>query len=257
MPQPMVLGVTEAGSGEPLVLVHGFPLDATLWHEQVVGLAPERRVIAVDLRGRGKSLAAPDERWTIDTHADDVTRTLDALGLITVDLAGLSMGGYVAFALVRRHAARLRSLVLVDTKAAADSSEARAGRLATADKVRAEGSRVLVDSMLDKLLAPGASTAARQTTAAMMERTPPETAARDLLAMGDRPDATPLLATIRVPTLVVHGAEDALMPASAARAMAAAIPGARFAAIPGAGHLAPLERPGEVNAVLREFLARQ
>jgi 3-oxoadipate enol-lactonase len=256
MAEPLVLGRNEAGSGRVLLLVHGFPLDSEMWAEQMQPLAHGRRVIAVDLRGRGKSLPAGDAPWSLDTHADDLARTLEELREDRIDFAGLSMGGYIAFAFMRRYGQRVRSLILINTKASADTSEAKQARSDNAELVQAEGSRALVPVMAPKLVAPHASHGVQARVQAMIERTPAETCARDLLAMRDRPDATPLLSSLSVPVLVVHGEDDQLVPVSAAEEMAAAIPRGSFVGIAGASHLAPLENPTAVNAAISAFLAK-
>lgn len=250
------LGLIETGRGTPLLCIHGFPLDRRLWRRQLERLGDIRRVLAPDLRGRGPSRERFETGWSLDDHADDLAALLAELREPVVDLAGVSMGGYVAFALLRRHPERVRSLILIDTKASADNAEGKAAREASAAAVREKGVAVLVEQMLPKLITPGASAAVRAAVQEMIEDTPRETAARDLLAMRDRPDSTPMLGEIRVPTLVIHGSDDALMPIDGARAMAAAIGGAKFVAIPGAGHLPMLEAPDEFNAALRGFLRR-
>lgn len=255
MADAIKLGYDEAGEGPVLLLVHGFPLDRTLWSEQLAELSDVRRVVAVDLRGRGKSPSEAGEGWTNDTHADDVAKTVDSLGVDKVDLAGLSMGGYVVFALWRRHPAKVRSLILIDTKAADDAPEAKEGREKAAALVREQGTVALLDALAPKLVSPSTTEAVMAKVRAMFENTPAETAAADALAMRDRPDSTSTLATITVPTLVLHGEQDALMPLDDARAMAGKIPGGKFVAIPNAGHAAALENPEAVNGAIREFLA--
>jgi 3-oxoadipate enol-lactonase len=253
-PRVQTLGYLEQGSGPALLLVHGFPLDARLFAEQLTGLSKLRRVLAVDLRGRGRSRAAADGPWSLESHADDLARLLDALAIDRVDLGGLSMGGYVAMAFLRLHPKRVRSLLLLSTKTAADSPEVKQSRLETAERVRREGCEALAASMLPKLVAPRTNEAVRAKVAAMIRETPPETAARDSLAMRERGDSTALLARAEVPVLVVHGEEDALMPGTAARSMAAGIAHAQFISIAGAGHVAPLEQPAAVNQALAAFL---
>lgn len=255
MSEPMVLGYDEAGSGPVLLLVHGFPLDASFWEKQLVGLSGIRRVVAVDLRGRRRSPAEPDG-WTIDLYADDVGATVEALGVDRVDLAGLSMGGYVVFSFLRRHRDKVRSLLLIDTKAEADSAEAREGREKTAAQVREKGIDALLEGLFPKIFAPGTGDQVKSKIRKMFEDTPVTTAAADALAMRDRADSTADLKGIALPTLVVHGEQDALMGIDAARTMADGIPGAAFVAIPGAGHMAPLEQPDAVNAAIRDFLSR-
>lgn len=254
----MTLGYDEAGAGPALVLVHGFPFDRRMWARQLAGLSHLRRVVAVDLRGRGRSAAGlPSPRSGIDVHADDVARIIAAAGHDRADVAGQSMGGYVALALWRRHPEVVRSLVLISTRAEGDSPEARAGRDASVALVAERGTIALADGMLPKLLAPAAGAEIRAKVAEMFEQTPAETAVADLLAMRDRPDSTPVLPTISVPTLVVHGAEDAIVSRESSEGMAARIPGAGLAVVPGAGHLSPMENPDAVNAALGAFLTSQ
>ncbi|MFZ4580003.1 MAG: alpha/beta fold hydrolase [Myxococcota bacterium] len=251
-----VLGGDDTGQGEVLLCIHGFPLDRTLWRHQVRELSKTRRVLAPDLRGRGASPLQVGEAaaWSLDDLTDDLVATLDAKGIERVDVMGLSMGGYVAFAFLRRYASRVRSLTLVNTKADADTAEGKTGRTDTAHRILARGMAPLADGMISKLLASRATPELHDGVRAMFLATPPETAAADALAMRDRPDSTPDLAAIAVPTLVIHGEHDALMPAAGAHAMAHRIPNARFVVIPGAGHLSPLEQPEAVNAVLGLFM---
>lgn len=250
----MELGYDESGSGPVLLLVHGFPVNRTIWSRQLAGLDHVRRVVAPDLRGRGKSPAASEEGWSIQDLAGDVAETIEALGAGPVDLAGLSMGGYIAFALLREHPELVRSLILVSTRAVQDPPEYRTGRTMTAERAERYGTRALAESMIDKLLTPGASAEARQQVLAMFDAVPGATSARDSLAMRDRADSTPLLSSISVPTLVVEGTQDSLLPEGSARTMADAVPGARFASIPGAAHFVPIENPEAFNKAVEEFL---
>ncbi|MGH2707924.1 MAG: alpha/beta fold hydrolase [Actinomycetota bacterium] len=252
--QSVTLGHDEAGSGPLLLLVHGFPFDRRMWAGQLAGLSHLRRVVAVDLRGRGKSAGLVPDRPSIDAHADDLARTIVALGHDQADVAAQSMGGYIAFALWRRRPEVVRSLILINTRAEADSPEARAGRDASAALVGERGTIALADQMLPRLLAPGAGSDIRALVSQMFEETPAETAAADLLAMRDRPDSTPTLTTISVPALVIHGEQDAIVSLQSAGSMAARIPGGRFVVVPGAGHLSPMENPEAVNAAVAEFL---
>lgn len=248
-----VLGYDEGGSGPVLLLVHGFPLDRRIWAEQVSGLSDIRRVVAVDLRGRGKSPSKADG-WTIDEYADDVAATIDSLGVDKVDIAGLSMGGYVLFSIWRKHRDKVRSLIFVDTKAEADSDEAKEGREKTAAMVREKGSAELLNALFPKLFAESTSDSIKNKVRPQFEETPAETAAADALAMRDRADSAQDLATIDVPTLVLHGENDSLMPLEGAEAMAQKIQGARFVSVPNAGHMAPIENPDVINKGIREFL---
>lgn len=245
------------GAGVPLVLVHGFPLDRTVWADQTSGLADVARVVAIDLPGFGGS-DAPLGPVTVDAYADHVRDTLDALGLGTVVLGGVSMGGYVAMAFHRRHPARLRGLVLVDTRAGADSAEAKKARDAAIALARAEGAGAIAAQMIGKLLTPAHAAEGdplRTRLLAMMGAQPRETVVAALGALRDRPDASASIRTIAVPTLVVSGADDLIIPPTEAAAMHAAIPASRLAILPGAAHLPNVETPGQFNAAVRSFLA--
>ena len=139
MTEPMTLAYEERGAGPVLLMIHGFPFDRRMWFPQVAGLADIRTCVAVDLRGHGLSLDEGPHEFSMDLFADDIAKTLDDMGIDQVDVAGLSMGGYVAFALWRRHRPRVRSLILCDTKPEADSDEAKAGRDGAAKAILDEG----------------------------------------------------------------------------------------------------------------------
>ena len=249
----MKLGYEEAGEGPVLLLVHGFPVDRRIWRPQLESLADIRRVVAVDLRGRGKSQVEA-EGWTIDDYAGDIAETIDAVGERQVDLVGLSMGGYIAFSLLRMHPEKVRSLVLMSTKAEEDGPEAKKGRDENAALVKEKGSEALVDRMLQNVLSKNASEEVKKDVADMFRSIPPDSAVADLEAMRDRPDSTADLTSIRVPTLVIQGEEDGLLTLGAGRAMAAAIPQGRFVSIPGSGHFVSIEQPRLVNEALSDFL---
>ncbi len=250
------LAYDDVGAGTPMVLLHGFPHDRSLWTHQLRALSDRARCIAPDLRGFGaSSVAGP---YSMDRWADDVALLLDALEIERVVLAGLSMGGYVAFAFWRRHRARVRALVLADTRAAADTDETRAKRRALAEVARAEGSAAVAARQMEGMI--GKTTRERrpdveQQVRAMLERAPVDGIVGALDALAARPDSTPTLATIDVPALVVVGEEDALTPPKEARAMCDAIANCRYEVIACAGHVSCLERPAAFNQVTCEFLA--
>ena len=190
--------------------------------------------------------------YSMATYADDLAAMLDAVGVDEVVLAGLSMGGYVAFEFLRRHRPRVRALVLVDTRATADSAEGRKGREIAMADAREGGAPLIAEQMLPKLLAKSAPHALSEEVRAIMAGAPVPGLLGALAAMRDRPDSTDLLAGLKgLPTLVLVGAEDVLTPPREAEGMAKAIPGAKLAIIPNAGHLAPLEQPEAFNRHLR------
>ncbi len=249
----------DRGAGLPLLLVHGFPLDHGMWASQIDAFSPRCRVIAPDLRGFGRS-PATDDAVAMDQFADDLAALLDALEVREpAVVCGLSMGGYIAFQFWRRHASRLRGLILCDTRAAADSPEAAAARFGMAERILREGPAPL-ESMATRLFAetthrerPEVVESVRRTILAA----DPRGVAASLRGMAQRPDMTASLGRIRCPTLVLVGQCDALSPPTEMRAMAAAMPDSKFVEIPDAGHLAPLENPAAVNAAIDDFLARR
>lgn len=252
------LAVDMEGSGPAVLLLHGYPLDRTIWRHQVANLAGFRR-IAPDLRGFGRS-QAPDLGYSMATYADDLVALLDQLGVDQAVVCGLSMGGYVAFELLRRARHRVRALVLMDTRAEADSAEVRRAREASAQLVREGGARAVADQMINRVLGRGTLASAPQTVERvreMMASSPVPGMVGAQLAMRDRADATALLPQLAgLPTLVVVGEEDVVTPPDVARAMADAIPQARLEVIRGSGHLPPVEQPLATTRVLAEFLER-
>lgn len=252
------LQVCDEGAGPPLLLLHGFPLDHTMWRAQLDGLRDVARVLAVDLRGFGGSGGELGQVLAMETMADDCAALLDALEISTpIGLCGLSMGGYVAWQFWARHPERLSRLVLCDTRAAADSPETARGRLQMAERALREGTSFLVETMSERLFAPTTVQEQPHVVAAtreVMSRTPPATVAAALRGMAQRPAMVSRLGEIRVPALVVCGEADVISPASEMRELAQAMPHARFVAIPRAGHMAPLEQPAAVNAAIGEFL---
>jgi pimeloyl-ACP methyl ester carboxylesterase len=246
------VGYEDRGRGHPVVLLHPFPVDRRTWAKLADVLAARYRVITVDARGFGESpLRAP---FSIADLADDVAALLAELGIERATLLGMSMGGYAALAFAARHPARLGALILADTRAAADSDEARAGRAAAVDTIRTAGPDAYLTASLPKLLAPGAPAGLVAQLRAQAE-TRPESMLAGIAALRDRPDRTGELGAIRCPTLVVCGEADQIVPVSEMRAMADAIVGATFASIPGAGHLAHLEAPADFERIVSAFLA--
>ena len=238
----------------PVLFVHGFPLDRTLWGPIVEGLAGAYR-IAPDLRGFGLS-DAPDLGYSMTTYADDLIALLDSVGVGRAVVCGLSMGGYIAFELARRAPERLAGLVLMDTRAEADTPDARRGRDAAAQQVRERGPAPIADAMMGQLLSERTSKAVAERVRATIMHTPPAGLIGALGAMRDRPGSTALLGELgAVPTLVIVGEDDPITPPSTARELANAIPGARLEVVSGAAHLPPLEQPKATTRLLAEFIA--
>jgi len=250
------IGYDDVGTGMPVAFIHGFPHNRTLWAPQVSALVDRARCIALDLRGFGES--SRNGPFTIDQFADDVAMLLRMLGIERTVVAGLSMGGYIAFALWRRHREMVRALVLADTRAGADSEEARAKRLALIDLARSRGSEAVADGQIVGMI--GKSTREKRPALIddvhrMLASAPVDGICGALEAMIGRIDSTPMLPTIDVPTLVVVGAEDVLTPVSEAEILHDAIRGSRMEVIEQAGHVSNVERPAAFNHVLSEFLA--
>ncbi|HEU4910477.1 MAG TPA: alpha/beta hydrolase [Actinomycetes bacterium] len=251
------LHVDEAGSGPPVVLLHAFPLSSAMWAAQREALAAGFRVVTPDLRGFGASPLGHDAP-SLDAMADDVAALLDRLGLERVVLGGLSMGGYVAMAFLRRHRDRVRGLVLADTKAGADPEPAQAKRERVAARLDAEQTTdALVDEVLPALTGPttqGSRPEVVDRVTALVRACPPAAAAWAQRAMAARPDSLETLADTDVPALVVRGAEDALATREDAEAMVAVLQRGRLVVLEGAGHLTALEVPDDLTAALRGFL---
>jgi pimeloyl-ACP methyl ester carboxylesterase len=257
-PAPVVPPAAASGAGTPLVLLHAFPLDGRMWAPQVEALAGSYQVIVPDLRGFGAARDQAVPEAGMDLLADDVARLLDDRGLDRVVLGGLSLGGYVTLAFMRRHAERVSGLVLLDTKATSDGDQAREDRLKMAERVLAEGNGFVVEAMLPRLL--GETSREHrpelvERVAALIREQTPEAIAGAQRGMAARSDTTDVLASITVPTLVVTGEEDAVAGPEVGRDLAAAIPGARFLLVGEAGHLSNLEQPEIVNEALLDFLA--
>lgn len=240
-----------------LLLIHGFPLNSNLWAPQIDDLANFVRVIAPDLRGYGHSGVIPGP-YSVQVLADDCADLLGQLNVATpFVVCGLSMGGYVAFDFYRRYSEHVAGLILASTRAAADSDEAKANRDKMAETVQRQGATAVAEAMLPKMLASGNYENDQELVTFvrdMMENSSVEGIVGALAAMRDRPDSTATLAEIDVPVLIIHGADDQLIPVAEAEAMAQAIPDARLVIIPDAGHLPNLEQPDAFNDAVIDFL---
>ncbi len=250
------LAYSDEGHGPPVIFLHAFPLNRTMWVPQVAALSDRYRVVTIDLRGHGES-DAPMWRYTLDQYADDVHGLLAHLGIARATFAGLSMGGYILFALYRKHPALFQSLVLADTRATADTPEAKTTRFSMAQIAYRRGASAIADLMLPKLLSPASCeqhTDLRDHVRRIITGNQVSGIVGDLMAMEERPDFSPLLSAIAVPTLVIVGEQDLASPPEEVEDMAKQIPGSTFVRIPQAGHLSSLENPGAFNAAILKFL---
>jgi pimeloyl-ACP methyl ester carboxylesterase len=245
-----------------LILIHAFPLSADMWLPQLAKVPQGWRFIAPDIRGfRGAGPAFEDAQLsgaTMDDYASDVLSLMDHLDLDRAAIAGLSMGGYVAMAFAARAPERLTHLILADTRMTADTPEGRAGREKMQADLAKGGARAVADAMLPKLI--GETTKRDQpdlpdAVRLLIEANRPEAISGGIDAMKSRPDRTGVLARLRVPALVICGAEDAITPVADSEAMARTIPGATLEVIPKAGHLSNLEQPAAFNAAIQRFLS--
>jgi 3-oxoadipate enol-lactonase len=242
----------------PILFIHGFPFDSGMWRHQVAALSRWERVVP-DLWGAGLvNVPAAAGPYSLADQAAGLVTTLDNLDVDEVVVCGLSMGGYVAFELLRAFPARVRAAILCNTKATADTPEAQRGRDTMAAKAEREGPGAIAAELVPKVLArvtQERQPAVVREVTTMIERQPVHGMVVTLRALRDRPDSTPLLGQIRIPVLVVAGDDDQIAPAQGMEEMARAIPGAEFTVIAGAGHLPPLEQPQAMNDALNAFLA--
>ena len=251
----ITIGYSDQGTGHPIVFLHAFPLNRTMWATQERLLSLQFRIITIDLRGHGES-DAPLWRYTLEQSTDDVRALLDHLEIQRALFVGLSKGGYILFAFYRKYAARVKGLILADTKAQADTEEGKNGRLQLAQIAYKKGPPAIADIMIPKLLSPTTiqtNPDLVQQVRAMIESTQISGIAGDLMAMAERPDSVPLLSQITCPTQIIVGDLDQATPPSDAELLANRISNARLAVIPQAAHLANLEQPETFNQIVASF----
>jgi pimeloyl-ACP methyl ester carboxylesterase len=244
----------DTGNGKDVVLLlHAFPLHSGMWSRQIAALSPRFRVIAPDYPGLGKSTPRP-EPSTMEFLAEQVLEVLGSAGVDRAIVAGLSMGGYLAFEIYRRRPGLFRGLALCDTKPGADTPEGAAGRETFARNALEKGLHWVADEMTPKLLRPKPDAAVVKEVRALIGQGTPAGVAAAQRGMARRPDSFSPLATITCPTLVVVGEEDTLTPPPEAEKMAAAVKGAKLVRIPGAGHLPNVEQPALFDQALLDFV---
>ena len=254
--QNITLAYDDRGQGRPVVWLHAFPLDRQMWEPQIQPLLTAGyRVITVDLPGFGES--PTHSSWTVDSVADALAELFEVRGIPPAVVGGESMGGYVALALVRRHPEHLCGLILADTRAGADDPTARLRREETIAEVREKGPAALLETLVPRLI----SDETRQNKPHVLEtirtltlRQTSQGLIDALIALRDRPDASPYLSAIRVPTLVIVGEHDIITPPLYAVRLSGSISTAQLEYIPQAGHLSSLENPEVFNSVVLNFL---
>lgn len=251
--------VHDTGAGHPVVLLHGFPLDHSMWSAQIDELSKSYRVLAPDFCGFGQS-AVDSGTITMTRHAEDVSDLLQALEIQQpVTVCGLSMGGYVALAFWQHFRHQLGALILCDTRAAADTQEALDRRFRLADVVLEHGTHAVAEAMIPQLFAAGTLEAQPDTVdqvRQLIHGADRQGVAAALHGMAARRDMTTRLAEIEQPALLVVGSEDQLTPPDEMRLMAEALPAGQLSVIDGAGHMAPMEQPQLVNTAITQFLDR-
>ncbi len=245
-------------AGEPtaastVLLLHAFPLHSGMWQRQIAALGKRHRVVAPDYRGLGQSKPSA-EPSTLPRLAEDVRALLAHLRIERAAVAGLSMGGYLAFELYRQAPALFRGLALCDTKAGPDTAEGKATREKFAQTALERGLEWVADEMIPKLLRPDPDPAVAKEVRDLIRHGTPAGVAAAQRGMAQRADSTPTLAAIACPTLVIFGEQDALTPPKESQAMARAIRGAKLVKVKEAGHIANLENPVAFNRALSEFV---
>ena len=261
MPRPLIsLRYAEHGVGGagPVVLLHGFPLNRTMWDEVVPALADRYHIIVPDLRGHGET-DAPDGPYDMVEFADDVLTLLDSLGHAKAAIVGLSMGGYISLQLLTRAPERLTACILADSSGRADTVERKAARAAQAEVIRKHGLGAFAELVLPRMFSAGVFTERpqlierfRQTITSQR----PAAVVAALQALGSRPEMLDQMKTVRVPTLVLVGSEDVATTPQDSRDLAKAIPDATLVVLPGAGHMSNWEDTDGFNRAVRTFLDR-
>ena len=250
------LAYRDEGSGQPIIFLHAFPLNQTMWDDQVAAFSSTHRVITFDWRGFGASDVGKSGS-NLTVFADDVAELLNHLEIECATICGLSMGGYAAFAFYRKHADRIKALILCDTRATADTEEGKKARFEMVDVARQQGTSAIMEKMVPKLL--GETTLQTrpqiiEKVKQMIQAAQPEGIAQALIGMANRPDSTELLPEITCPTLIVVGNEDKLTPPSDAQTMNTAIGLSQLRVVNNAGHLPNLEDPLAFNRAVSDFL---
>lgn len=245
------LACERRGSGPPLVLIHGYPLDHSTWDETASLLARDFDLILPDVRGLGES-AASEAVYTMTDLAADLAALLEHLKIEKAFIAGHSMGGYIALAFARAYPERLLGLALVSSQAVADTPERKEGRYASARQVAETGVGSVVEAMTPKL---SADARVQAYVRELMSRQKPAGVIGCLKAMAERETLTWVLANLQCPILLIHGDADVLIPIERAREIKALVSSADLVELPGLGHMPMMEDPAAVAEALKRFLA--
>lgn len=242
---------SDQGSGDVVVLLHGFCGSSAYWEQTIPFLSGSYRVIAPDLRGHGAS-DAPLGAYSIDQMADDVLSLLNALEISECVLLGHSLGGYITLSFAQRHASRLKGFGLIHSTGYPDSEEARENRLKSVSVIQNEGITNFVDGLVPGLFAAGAAEQLLDRAKEIGYRTPPQGAAGAALAMRERPDRRDVISATALPVLLVAGAEDTLVPAE--RTFTSDKPNVTQAVISGSGHMSMYEAPERLSEIIKDFM---
>jgi 3-oxoadipate enol-lactonase len=242
----------------PLLFIHGFPFDHTMWRKQIDELNSQYFCISYNIRGIGMSLAG-DEQFTMDQFANNVLMTIDELKLNKPVICGLSMGGYVALRTIEKMENKFRGLILCDTKSASDTDEARLKRAEGIKKINTDGLEQYISDFIQDCFSDEFKKKNLSEYNEIVEHSlgfDPIGVKGCLLAMAGRTDTTSYLSKIKIPTLVLCGEKDNFTPPNVMKEMAEQIPDSEFYVVPNAGHISPLENPEFVNQKILNFLEK-
>src|SRR5579883_3313696 len=252
----MQLSALCSGTGISIVFLHAFPLNSRMWDAQIAGLSGKYQILTPDLPGFGNSRKM-QYPYTMEMCADSLCELLEELNISKVVICGISMGGYIAFELWRKHPEKINALILADTRADADSAEARQNRQRQIDLIKAGKEKEVLKALTEKLI----SGHTKQTSPGIFQKivrissvVAPEALMNTIKGLAGRRDSTKLLSTITVPTLVLVGENDTLTPPPSALFIHQSIPGSEYHILPDAGHLPPMEAPDLFNSAVDAFL---
>lgn len=243
------LAYERRGSGAPMVLLHGFPLDHHLWDDVAPLLSETFELIIPDLRGFGES-STVDSFYTMEDFAADIEALLDQLQIQKAAIVGHSMGGYVALAFAHLYPERVTGLGLVSSQVLADAPDRKEGRYKSAAEVADKGIGSVVAAMTPKFTS---DSRLQEFAKQSMEKQQPAAYIGALKAMAERVDSTSLLSSFNFPVVIVHGEADSLIPIDRAREVKAAIPRAHLVEVSGAGHMPMMESPEQTADALKQL----